>query len=367
MEEAKGSGGATTLPFQPTYTGNTFYTTRLDTEPPPPPSASPLDPLAGRLAFRDILQPASQLTSLLLTAVKTDPRWLLKAGIASIPLKARLNIITDALELNDNSNDEDEEAERQHATTHGLPTVTRAERALHILSAGRPAGATPPHLHHHKGANPNASMMHAKLSLLRFGKRKGFVRIVVASANLYGQWGQARDVLWVQDFPIDKEAMRRLEDNAHLSTNIDDDGRACAFRQQLAAFCLCMDPDMSTRLFDLLKGVDCRLHKATLIMSLPRASLQKTMPAPPHLNGHLGLRTALSSFEWPEAARDAPITCVTGSLGKVLMEGGRWLGGVYRSMTAGGRHAARPLELGTFTFISVVVGWDGELNMCVLT
>lgn len=174
----------------------------------------------------------------------------------------------------------------------------------------------------------------------------------MSSANLYAQWGQARDVVWVQDFPIDEEALRRLQSNAPLSTNIDDDGLACLFRRQLAYFCMMMDPEMSTRLFDLLKGVDCRGHKATLIMSLPRRDM---VPREfEHLNGHKGLRYALGQHRWPAAARDAPITCVQGSLGKVLMEKKEWLRGVWRSLTADGKHGARSLDLG-----KLCLRWEG--------
>lgn len=338
-----GAGPATPPPFEPTYTGATFFTTRLDTEAAPTPSTPPSDPLAGRLAFRDILQPASKLTAILLTAVKVDPHWLLKAGLASIPTNTRLSIITDEIALDSGGPDDDEgdeEGESRHARSHGLPVVNRVERASQILSAGRP-GASPPTIHKH---DDRAPMMHAKLSILRFGKREGFARIVVCSANLYAQWGQARDVLWLQDFPIDKEALRRLQTNAPLSINIDDDCLACPFREKLAYFCRTIDPQMSTRLFDLLKGVDCRGHKATLIMSVPRRDLVAREFE--YLNGHRGLREALKWVKWPVAARDAPITCVQGSLGKVLMERKEWIRGVWRSLTGDGRHGARPLELG---------------------
>ena len=328
-------------PFEPTYTGATFFTTRLDTESAPTPSTPPSDLLAGRLAFRDILQPVSDLTAILLTAVKTDPHWLLKAGLASIPPSTRLSIITDKVALN-GKDDEDDEGESHHAQRHGLPVVSRAERALQILTAGRPKHAPPPTLHEHPVGGP---MMHAKLSILRFGKREGFVRIVVSSANLYAQWGQARDVLWLQDFPIDKEALRRQQTNAPLSINIDNDGLGCGFRDQLAYFCVCMGIEMGTRLFDLLKGVDCRKAKASLIMSVPcRDLVSRELEK---LNGHMGLRHALGKNRWPAAARDAPITCVQGSLGKVLMERKEWIRGVWRSLTADGKHAARPLDLGT--------------------
>ena len=170
-------------------------------------------------------------------------------------------------------------------------------------------------------------------------------------------------MLWLQDFPIDEEALRRLQTNAPLSTNIDDDGLACPFREQLAYFCRIIDPSMSTRLFDLLKGVDCRGHKATLIMSVPRRELvAKDIE---NLDGHRGLREALKSYKWPVAARDAPITCVQGSLGNVLMEGNAWIRGVWRSLTADGRHGARPLELGTSVSFFPLISLHFISIMCV--
>lgn len=165
-----GAGPATppSTPFEPTYTGAAFFTTRLDTESAPTPSTTPSDLLAGRLAFHEILQPASKLTAILLTAVKTDPHWLLKAGLASIPPNLRLSIITDKIALDSSgaNDDEDDEGEARHAQTHGLPVVSRAERARQILSAGRP-GSSPPTLHKHDDRGP---MMHAKVFILHFGK-----------------------------------------------------------------------------------------------------------------------------------------------------------------------------------------------------
>jgi len=189
-----GAVPATPPPFEPTYTGATFFTTRLDTEAAPTPSTPPSDPLACRLALRDILQPASKLTAILLTAVKVDPHWLLKAGLASIPPNTRLSIITDKIALDGggaNDDEGDEEGEFRHAQNHGLPVVSRVERASQILNAGRP-GASPPTIHKH---DDRAPILHAKLPILRFGKRQGFARIVVCSANLYAVGAGTRCVV----------------------------------------------------------------------------------------------------------------------------------------------------------------------------
>jgi hypothetical protein len=56
-----------------------------------------------------------------------------------------------------------------------------------------------------KGAKGGGAVMHAKLLLLRFGPGDdddggggcpGFLRVCVASANLYAQWGHSRGACW---------------------------------------------------------------------------------------------------------------------------------------------------------------------------
>jgi Tyrosyl-DNA phosphodiesterase len=80
----------------------------------------------------------------------------------------------------------------------------------------------------------SSRLQHAKLKIIRFDD--DFLRIVVTSSNAYLQWGTARDVIWVQDFPISSSSCgagggRRGSTNPHTR---DEYG----FRSTLINVCL---------------------------------------------------------------------------------------------------------------------------------
>lgn len=98
----------------------------------------------------------------------------------------------------------------------------------------------------------------------------------------------------------------------------------------------------------LLKGVDFRGAKGTLLASLPTRGLQyaptKRGAGPPQFNAVRGLRKALGGHTWPEAARSAPINYLTGALGNMALK--PWVESFVLAAMAGGAHGSAVDEAG---------------------
>jgi len=139
-----------------------------------------------------------------------------------------------------------------------------------------------------------SGLMHAKLMIFRLAHS---ARVVISSANLVAQWQKARDILWIQDFPI-----------------VENLGRCRSeFGTRLRDFLthLCKSPSfiVDTFISDVFRDVDFSNAKAHLVESFPNRTN--------NLTGHLRLREVISDHvNWGGCASLNPVTAIAGSLGK---------------------------------------------------